>query len=179
MHADTDEELMNLSVQGDVRAFDKLYLRHQAKVYGYLMKRLSVKQHADEVFQNAFLKLHQSRAQFSSAQPFLPWLFAIARNALFDHLRKGQSESRKVSAMQEHLLTYPSDLDDNCEAHPLLEKGLLALTESQRELLNKRYVEGLDFEEMASQSHSNPAAVRQSVSRVTRKLKDILKGISS
>lgn len=179
MRAEKDEELMNLYIQGDVRAFDELYSRHRSKVYGYLAKRLSIKQQADEVFQNAFLKLHQSRAQYSPTQPFLPWLFAIARNALFDHLRKGQSESRKITAMQEHLLTHPSDLNDSSEPHPLLEEGLSALSEAQRELLNKRYVEGLDFEEIATQSNTSPAAVRQSVSRVTRKLKDLLKGSSS
>lgn len=178
MRAETDEELMNLYIQGDVRAFDDLYLRHKGKVYGYLTKRLPAKQQADEVFQNTFLKLHQSRAQYFSGQPFLPWLFAIARNALFDHLRKGLSESKKISAMQEHLLVYPETQESSSETGNLHE-GLASLTEAQRELLNKRYIEGLDFEEIAKQANSSSAAMRQSVSRVTRKLKDLLKGSSS
>jgi RNA polymerase sigma factor (sigma-70 family) len=177
VRTETDEELMNLYVQGDIRAFDELYLRHKAKVYGYLVKRLPTKQQADEVFQVAFLKLHQSRTQYIDGEAFLPWVFTIARNSLFDHLRKTRSESQKVAAYQEH----EENNQNSSEKGSLsdrLEEGLAGLSEAQKHLLNQRYIEGLDFEEIAKRADSSPAAVRQSVSRVTRKLKSLLKGSS-
>lgn len=177
MRTETDEELMSLYVQGDIRAFDELYSRHKAKVFGFLVKRLPSKQQADEVFQVAFLKLHQSRSQYINGEAFLPWLFTIARNSLFDHLRKTRSESQKINAFQEHEVNSQSSFE-NSSLTDQLEEGLAGLNEAQKHLLNQRYIEGLDFEEIAKRSNSNPAAVRQSVSRVTRKLKSLLKGSS-
>lgn len=181
MRTETDEELMNLYIQGDIRAFDELYLRHKAKMYGYLLKRLPSKSIADEVFQTVFMKLHQSRDQYLNNEPFLPWLFTVARNSLFDHLRKTRSEKNKIEAYLNHSEIISGE---NSSSHPhqhseILEASLSNLSESQKSLLSQRYVEGLDFEEIAKRVNSNPVAVRQSVSRLTRKLKSLLKGSAS
>lgn len=179
MRTETDEELMNLYIQGDLRAFDELYLRHKAKLYGYLLKRLPSKSVADEVFQTVFMKLHQFRYQFVNGELFLPWLFTIARNSLFDHLRKARSEKNKIDAYENHSEILGSEAT---EIHPqteILEASLSGLNESQRSLLSQRYVEGLDFEEIAKRTNSNPVAVRQSLSRLTRKIRGLLKGSAS
>ena len=176
MQSENDEELMNLYIQGDMQAFDVLYSRHKAKVYGYLVKRLPSKELADEVFQSAFLKLHHARDKYQFGEPFLPWLFAIIKNTLFDHLRKIQSETRKLDAYE-----MKSEIQTSHEGSQNLEKledGLSQLTKVERDLMHKRYVEGLDFEEIAQKSNSSAVAVRQAVSRVTRKLKSLVKGSS-
>lgn len=176
MRTETDEELMNLYIQGDIKAFDALYLRHKAMVFGYLVKKLPSKQQAEEVFQMAFLKLHQSRSQYNVGEAFLPWLFTIARNSLFDHLRKTRSEAQKIEAYGNERSTVSTN--DNNLLEDRLEEGINQLSNDQKALITQRYVDGLDFEEIAKRSNSNPAAVRQSVSRVTRKLKSLLKGSS-
>ncbi len=179
MHTESDEELMNLYVEGDIHAFDKLYLRHKAKVYGYLLKRLPSKSIADEVFQVAFMKLHQSKNLYAQGEPFLPWLFTIARNSLFDHLRKVRSEESKIAAYQDHSELIESVEVEDSAASEQLRESLANLSESQQDLLKQRYIEGLDFEEIAKRLNSNPVAIRQSVSRLTRKLKGFLKGTTS
>lgn len=177
MPPETDEELMSLYIQGDTRAFDVLYTRHKSKVYGYLVKRLSSKQSADEVFQSAFLKLHHSRQKYQLVEPFLPWFFAIIKNALFDHLRKVQSEARKIDAF--HLESKGRTNEEASQNLEKLEDGIGQLTKDQQKLIHQRYIEDLDFEEIAKQSNSSAVAVRQSVSRATKKLRSLLKGSSS
>lgn len=178
MRPETDEELMNLYIQGDNLAFNELYFRHKAKVYGYLRKHMPTAQAADEVFQASFMKLHQSRMTFNQGEKFLPWMFTIVRNSLFDHLRKHLSESRKLEALKTE---FGSTLHQDRE-HPRageLETELSKLTAEQRELIDQRYIQGLEFSEIAEKSNSTPAAVRQSISRITRKLKNLIKGRSS
>jgi len=170
---------MNLYIQGEVRAFDELYARHKSKIYGYLLKRLSSKSVADEVFQTTFMKLHQCRAQYLDKEPFLPWLYTIARNALFDHLRKTRSEKTKIDAYQNFSELRNSESTGTHPNAELLEARLAELSASQKSLLTQRYVEGLDFDEIAKRANSNPVAVRQSLSRLTRKLKSLLKGSAS
>lgn len=174
MRTETDEELMKLYIEGDIRAFDEIYARHKSKIYGYLLKKLPSKSFADEVFQNVFMKLHNSRRLYQYNEAFLPWLFTIARNSLFDHLRKTRSENHKIEAYLEHSEIFKEESTSNHLQTEIL--SLVGLSETQKSLLHQRYVEGLDFEEMAKRVNSNPVAVRQSVSRLTRKLKNLLKG---
>jgi RNA polymerase sigma factor (sigma-70 family) len=170
---------MNLYIQGDIKAFGEIYVRHKSKVYSFLLKRLPSSSLADEVFQASFLKLHQSRLSYSKGEPFLPWLFTIARNTLFDHLRKSQSEKRKLDAFERHFELMSGSAEPDQDSINLLEQGLGPLSQPQRDLLNQRYIEGLDFEEIARRIDSTPVAVRQSISRIMRKLKKHLRGSSS
>lgn len=178
MESESDEDLMNLYLEGDLRAFNALYTRHKSLVFGYLVKRLSSKESAEEIFQTAFLKLHNARGTYQPSELFLPWFFSIVKNCLFDHLRKVQNEDRKITAYQSEHSASPFDPFEN-PSFEELETGLAYLTTEQRNLVHKRYFQGLEFTEIAQEIDSNATAVRQSVSRLHRKLKSILKGVSS
>jgi RNA polymerase sigma factor (sigma-70 family) len=172
---ESDEELMKAYSQGDSRAFEKLFVRHKAKVYGFLRKRSSSVQQADEVFQNAFVKLHQARENYKSGEPFLPWFFTILRNTLFDEFRKAQGDFRKEEGLK-NLLSLDSQASGASADLESLELALATLSEEQRNLLRRRYVEGVAFEELAREAGSSPAAMRQSLSRLTRKIRNLMKG---
>src|SRR5438309_472599 len=73
---------------GDSSAFEALYQKHSGRVYAYLKKQLPVAEEADEVFQKAFLKLHQARRKYDASYPFTQWLFVIAKTCALDHFRK-------------------------------------------------------------------------------------------
>ena len=174
----SDEELMILYMQGDTVAFDQLYYRHKAKVYGYLKQRLSSQQSADEVFQTVFLKIHSSRATFDAKEKFLPWMFAIIKHALFDHLRKGQSESRKLDAYKNATPLSGQILSEN-SLSSRIDEEILRLDSKEQDLIDKRYNQDLDFDQIALINKKSSVSVRQSVSRITRKLRMILKGNSA
>src|SRR4051812_44748289 len=76
-----DEELMHAYSQGDEKAFDTLYQRYSAKVYGYLRSSLKDQTMADDVFQATFIKLHKTRDRFDGRCTFAAWLFTICRSA--------------------------------------------------------------------------------------------------
>jgi RNA polymerase sigma factor (sigma-70 family) len=89
----TDEELMQAYQQGgenSARAFESLYERYSAQIYGFLTRRLVDQRMVEDVFQATFLKLHQTRHQYDAAYPFAPWLFTVCRSALLDAVRKNQ-----------------------------------------------------------------------------------------
>lgn len=73
---------------GDSAAFDILFDRHKARVFGFLMKKLGRRFEAEEVFQSTFMKLHQSRRLYDPNFRFAPWLFTITQSVLKDHFRK-------------------------------------------------------------------------------------------
>lgn len=89
----TDEELVEDYLDGDVGAFRLLIERHHDALLSFLFRLTGNRQVAEDVFQEAFLQVHQSIESFDLSRSFKPWLFTIAANKGRDALRKIQRRS--------------------------------------------------------------------------------------
>lgn len=85
----SDEELMTaIQLQRDSAALGELYDRHGARVYSLCLMMLQETASAQEVTQDAFLKVWTRAEQYrSEAGPLIGWLLTIARNAARDRMR--------------------------------------------------------------------------------------------
>ena len=96
MTAGTDDDaLMRAFAAGDARAFERLYARHQAALYRFVRRVLgsACAAQADEVFQDAWLKVVQSRERWQpQGASFRTWLFTLAHHRAIDCLRKSGRE---------------------------------------------------------------------------------------
>src|SRR4029079_3613198 len=72
---------------GDKARFAVLVLRYQRELYHFLVRFLGDRAAAEDVFQETFLQVHQSAAQFDVSRRFRPWLFTIAANKARDLIR--------------------------------------------------------------------------------------------
>lgn len=167
----TDEELMVLYQSGEANAFEILYERHSARVYGFFLKKLRDRSLVGDVHQAAFMKLHQARRQYDPSLPFAPWLFTICRSSFYDFLK-----ARRRSTENEiwDPASYENATVLEKENKPDL-PSLEGLPISQQEALNLRYLEDLSFEEIAQRLETSPTNVRQLVSRALRRLKSLHK----
>jgi RNA polymerase sigma-70 factor (ECF subfamily) len=85
-----DEELMLAYAGGDAAAFDLLYARHEAALYRFVRRLLgsALAAQADEVFQEAWLRIVAARASFQPrGAAWRTWAFTIAHNLAMDRLR--------------------------------------------------------------------------------------------
>jgi RNA polymerase sigma-70 factor (ECF subfamily) len=85
-----DEDLMLAYAGGDAAAFDALYARHEAGLYRFVRRLLGapLAAQADEVFQDAWLRIVAARASFvPQGAAWRTWAFTIAHNAAMDRLR--------------------------------------------------------------------------------------------
>ena len=85
-----DEQLMLAYARGDAAAFDLLYARHEAGLYRFVRRLLGARlaAQADEVFQDAWLRIVSARASFQpQGAAWRTWAFTIAHNAAMDRLR--------------------------------------------------------------------------------------------
>lgn len=168
----SDEELMVLYQQDQMEAFNVLYARHSAKVYGYLRKRIRNAAEAGDVFQAVFMKVHRSRSLYNSNFPFLPWLFTVTKTVMIDGAKKSMWNGKVVlagetieSAASEHTLSPHAD------AYHI--DGLERLPEHQRQAIELRYRDDWSFEEIARTLNTTPANARQLISRGIRQLRKI------
>jgi len=90
-----DDQLMLAYAQGDARAFDELYARHEGALYRFVRRLLgtSLAAQADEVFQDTWLRIVTARASYvPKGAAWRTWAFTIAHNAAMDRLRTSGRE---------------------------------------------------------------------------------------
>jgi RNA polymerase sigma-70 factor (ECF subfamily) len=88
--SDALSSVMDRYARGDDLAFDDLYRLGAPRVRGFLLRLCGDLALADDLMQETFIRVHRGRGSFAMGAAALPWMLAIARNALRDHARRAQ-----------------------------------------------------------------------------------------
>src|SRR5580704_4775418 len=127
-----DEELQALMVryqQGDLSAASELVTRLSPALHRFFMVQSVSRRFADDLLQETWLRIHESRHTYRPGQPVLPWLYAIARHVRVDQYRKVQ----RVETREQQVETLPEGGQPiSAAAAPDLQAILATLPESQR-----------------------------------------------
>ncbi len=89
----TDGELLTRYIEGEEAAFREIVNRYKNGLYAFLRMFLNRRELVEDVFQETFLQLFNSRESFDTNRPLRPWLFTIAANKAKDALRKWQRKN--------------------------------------------------------------------------------------
>jgi RNA polymerase sigma-70 factor, ECF subfamily len=85
----SDGELIERIAVGDRPAFEELYRRYSRSVLGLALRRLGDRGRAEDASQEAFVAIWRSARTYDSRRGNgAPWLYAVARNAITDGLRR-------------------------------------------------------------------------------------------
>ena len=85
----TDGNLIELIARGDRPAFEELYRRYARTVLGLALRRLGDRGRAEDAAQDAFLAIWRSARTYDARRGSgAPWVYAVARNAIIDGLRR-------------------------------------------------------------------------------------------
>ena len=82
-----DEELMLSYGGGDAGSFETLYRRHRGPLYRFLLRQVSDAATAEELFQDVWMRVIDSRGRYQARAKFSSWVYAIAHNRLMDFYR--------------------------------------------------------------------------------------------
>jgi RNA polymerase sigma-70 factor (ECF subfamily) len=130
---------------GDMSAFDFLYVRFADDVQAYVNSIVRDPHTAEDLTQNVFAKLMKSIHKYEPRDvPFAAWILRVARNVALDHLR-----ARRQIPFEE-VRTSDEGLDEmSFDRLECLREALLRLPPDQREVLVLRHVAGLTPGEIA------------------------------
>lgn len=84
----SDDELLQRHREGDRRAFAQLVARHHRALFQFAARHVRSPQAAEDVVQEAFVRVVTNLADFKREARFSTWLYTITRNLCIDHLRK-------------------------------------------------------------------------------------------
>ena len=170
-----DAALAQRARDGDPQAFAALYDRYFELVYRYVYYRVREVEEAEDVTSEVFFRALRAMPRYEPRQPFLAWLYRIARNAVIDRARAARP---RVSF--EDALAHP-DAGDHVvdpdarilatDRRARLKTALGTLTAEQQEVVILRFVEGLSAEEVGKIMGKRAGTVRGLQFRALQALK--------
>lgn len=160
----TDAQLLQEYGKGDEAAFREIVNRYKNSLYAFLKQFLNRSDLVDDVFQETFLQLFNSRKSFDLSRPLRPWLFTIAANKAKDALRKNQrtaavpigtlteSEEMSFDEMFNALSSdtaVPYDDVERGETVALVNEVIGNMPDNLREILALAYFNQFSYKQMA------------------------------
>jgi RNA polymerase sigma-70 factor, ECF subfamily len=172
-----DHELLALIQDGNGQAFATLVERHTERFYRLAYRYLQSKAAAEDVVQDAFVKLWENPAiwQPERNSRFTTWFYRVVVNLCLDSQKR-----KKPVALDEEipLIDGREPVDEmmmRIQEQKALEKEIAALPERQRTALNLCFDEGLSNQEAAAVMGVKLKALQSLIMRAKTTLKERLK----
>jgi RNA polymerase sigma-70 factor, ECF subfamily len=172
-----DHALLELIQSGNREAFAELVRRHTDRFYRIAYRVLHDRDNAEDVVQDAFLKLWEDPAKWRGelSRKFTTWFYRVVVNLSLDRLKK----QRTVQLDEDLPLPDERPAADEsmiqAEASEYLERAIAALPERQRIALNLCYEEGLTNQEAADAMGLKLKALQSLIMRAKTTLKQRMK----
>ncbi len=155
MESLSDDDLIRMYADGDADAFDALFDRHYASVYGFARTVLGDTGGPEDVLQESFLAVARAARSYRPAGRFRPWLMRIVRNRCLSHLA---ADRARRAAMAESGLEAveiasghprPEQEASAQEQAAIVRAAVAALPERQREAIALYAFEHMSYRQVA------------------------------
>lgn len=172
-----DFELIRQFLKGEEDAFSSLVRKYQKRAY-YLAYRFTRNHYdADDLSQEAFIKVHSSLKKFRGGSSFFTWLYRIITNLCINHLnRKPKQAQVPVESLP---LSNPDpgaqSLIEDKELRMKIDTAIEQLPLQQKAAFSLRQLEGLSFKETSEVMNCSVGAAKASYFHAVQKLRKYLK----
>ncbi len=151
--------------RGDLSALAQLALRHQDAVWHVAYRFLGNTADAEDVAQEAFLRLLTAADRYRPAASFRTYLYRIVTNLCFDRLRRKRlRQCEHLSEVVDPRRT-PAEASLASERSRIVRRALDALPQSQKMAVVLRYYEHLSHREIADALHTTTKGAERLLAR--------------
>ena len=169
----TEKELIILLKEGDEKAFTTLYRRYWSKVYNFSRLYLSSILEIEEVVQEVFVKVWESRSLLREDDNFKGFLFVITRNLVFNQFRRSFNENAYKLTVLSSIMPY-YNLEEELTAADLqefIEKMVKELPPRQQEVFNLSRNAHLTYKEISIHLNISEKTVERHIKEALKFLK--------
>ncbi len=151
----SDDQLIDLVLDGQEQAFNQLVHKYQGRIYNYAFYLLHSPDEAQDVTQETFIRAYMNLSKFRREASLITWLYRIAANTAYQAMRKLVKHRRiKEKAVQEQPrdpanTVTPEDHFRTSEAQRHLLGALDKLRPKHKQVLILKELQGLDVLEVA------------------------------
>jgi len=172
-----ERETVKRLVNGDKDAFCELYAAYKTGVVRFAVRMLKSMDLAEDVFQDAFTVIWQSRQFINPDIPFSAYLFTIVRNRVLNILREDEKQDIIKTAMLSRLQQYEDITNETILVNDLIlliEKAKNNLTPQQRNVYELSREKHLSHQEIADRLHISKNTVREHITEALKQIRIFL-----
>lgn len=177
MPAPEERELILRAKEGSEGAFRLLVERHMKSAYDIAIHFVNDHHDAQDVAQEAFIRVHRSLGGFRGDADFRTWLYRIVTNLAMNRIRSRKSRARIEVRGEDMLENMPqpeagSAAGPDMTAH--IERALHELPTLQRAVVLLRHLNGLSTKEVSSILSCSEGTVKTHLHRGLKKMRKLL-----
>jgi len=151
----TDEDLLVRTARGDTAAFEELYDRYSARVYGLVKRIVRDPTLSQDATQVVMTELWKTAARFDPDRgAAASWILTLAHRRAIDVVRREQSSRDRIQRAGRTQMERPADtiaegvvMEDE---HAEVRAAMHHLTELQREAIQMAWFDGYTYREVAA-----------------------------
>ena len=168
-------DLVRQTLAGDTSAFDRLVKTHRSTVYVVVISYIKNPADAEDLTQRIFIRAYERLATLRQLDRFLPWIQQIAHNICKDWLRQRNDSTTSFEAMNHadfvKAAPTPEEIALKREIETVVREAIGALQETDRKLVEGRYIEGASYDELQVESGLSYAAVANRLKRAKQQMR--------
>jgi RNA polymerase sigma-70 factor (ECF subfamily) len=157
-----ERTLVSRAITRDREAFGALYDRHVVRVYRHIYYMVGNAAEAADLAAQAFLQAWEAIERYEiRGAPFVSWLLRIAHNLGVSYLRSRREGAQLPETLVDHgSQRNPEEAVQQQMEGERVREAILGLRDEQRQVIILRFVEDLDYREVAEIVGKSVAAVR-------------------
>lgn len=179
-HVDNNinHELLIRLKNGDMLAFDQVYERYSHKLFSFVAKILKNEADAEEIVQEVFVKIWESREKLGDYKLLNSYIFTIAYNNSISLIRKRINNTKYIEHLKYSSLinSIPSGISELefCELSEQVEKLINNLPERQKQVFLLHRETGLTYPEIAERLGISKNTVENHIAKALKYLRQNL-----
>lgn len=170
LRSQTDARLVDMTRDGNERAFEAIVHRYSRPLLRYC-SRLLPPARAEDAVQQAFVSAHRAIHAGDAELNLRPWLYRIAHNTSLNLLRQNGFDHLEVSDQIDGVETPPQAFERGERLRTVV-AAVQELPERQRNAIVLQAVEGRSYDEIAVELGVTDGAVRQLLNRARNTLRE-------
>lgn len=153
--------------------FIPYYNQFKNKIYNYFLYRVGFnKPLAEDLTSEVFVKAFKNFDEFDEGKKFQSWIYMIAHNHLVNHYKADKHEV-SLELMEDFLHYADTSAEEKYEFERVL-KIISSMEGSDRDVLQLKFIDELNNQEIAETLEKEEGAIRTQISRSLVKLRKIL-----
>jgi RNA polymerase sigma-70 factor (ECF subfamily) len=172
-----ERDLVTRCRRGEEAAFRDLVDRYSPMVFALASRLVRPPLRAEDVAQEAFLRVHRGLPHFRGESSLATWIYRIVSNVAFEVRGRERFEDRSLD--DERAAPAPGVRDRafaDVELRDRLDKAMARLPEHYRVLVHGHYVKGVKYEDLAEGLGLPVGTVKTHLFRAKRLLRQALEG---
>jgi RNA polymerase sigma-70 factor (ECF subfamily) len=157
--------------------FKLLVMPYSSRLYRMAFRLMGSREEAEDIVQEVYVKLWGMRNELPAYKSIEALSVRITRNLCLDQLRRRKVNYDALQAekhRQEIYTETPADNLEKKEEVEIIQSLIDSLPEPQRSLIHLRHMEGKEYDEIAEMVNMNVNAIRVSISRARKQMREML-----